>query len=582
MSVAANQPSARKGHFVARLARFCDQVTGAVTRGASPAPTALADASTAAVSAANAAADAAKTTPASFKLLRYFSLSSAFAFLVASIVLIIVTSWHHRQSLIETSKSRNITLVQLLAKTIWLNHADHLSTIRNFDGETLRAMPETREIDRAIRTVMVGLPVLKVKIYHPNSLAIYSSDPAQIGGIASLTQSEFSKVAVNSTATNRTSFREHFNGLDGPAKNVYVTETYVPMSDTFGHVSAIFEIYADVTEDMNRIKQNTLEIAILTLSLFATLYGILFLIMRRADTVLRMQRRDMTLLNTQLVEAHGRTAALNRELEEKLVLLERSNRDLQDFAHVASHDLQEPLRKIEAFGDRLVRKYGKTLPEDGQMFVDRMQDASSRMRRLITDLLSYSRTANKQAALQNVDLRYVIDGVLSDLQVRIEESQAKVVVGKLHPIDADPAQMRQLLQNLIANALKFRKKDVAPIVHITSRLTSSSSQTSQADLLVLKISDNGVGFDPKLAHKLFKVFQRLHARSEYEGSGIGLATCRSIVERHGGSIEADGRLGEGATITVTLPLKTPKSSSVKPSPAGPMSRGRSIPITKTT
>jgi light-regulated signal transduction histidine kinase (bacteriophytochrome) len=234
--------------------------------------------------------------------------------------------------------------------------------------------------------------------------------------------------------------------------------------------------------------------------------------------------------------------------------LERSNRELVDFAYVASHDLQEPLRKIEAFGDRLFKKYRSSLPEDGQMFVDRMQSAAGRMRQLINDLLSYSRITTKASPFARIALNDVLAGVLSDLQIRIEETHATIDVDELPVIEADASQMRQLFQNLIGNALKFRKKDIGPVITVKAAIQWAHALRNSGPAAVITIEDNGIGFEPQFKEQIFNIFQRLHSRNEYEGTGIGLATCRKIVERHQGLIEASGRPGEGALFTITVPV----------------------------
>ncbi|MBS0241520.1 MAG: PAS-domain containing protein [Proteobacteria bacterium] len=245
-----------------------------------------------------------------------------------------------------------------------------------------------------------------------------------------------------------------------------------------------------------------------------------------------------------------------RRMQDYTRKLERSNSELQEFAYVASHDLQEPLRKIEAFGDRLQRRYASLLPDEGRMFIDRMQDAAGRMRRLINDLLSYSRVSSKNRPFVPVDLDKVLSEVLSDLQVRIDETAATIEAQKLGSIDADPTLMRQLLQNLIANALKFRKADVKPLLKIAARSGEAMTIGSQiSPSIIITIEDNGIGFDNQYKEQIFKIFQRLHGRLEYEGTGVGLATCRKIVERHLGTIDADGRPGEGATFSILLPMK---------------------------
>jgi len=242
--------------------------------------------------------------------------------------------------------------------------------------------------------------------------------------------------------------------------------------------------------------------------------------------------------------------------------LETSNRELADFAYVASHDLQEPLRKIEAFGERLMSKYASTLPDDGKMFIDRMQNAAGRMRKLINDLLSYSRVTTGAKEFQRASLNRVLTEVIGDLQIRIEETQATIKHDELPEIDCDPMQMRQLLQNLIGNALKFRKADVAPVISVTHEIVQGNDEHGPIQHVQLTIADNGIGFDNQFRDQIFTIFQRLHSRTEYEGTGIGLATVRKIVERHGGSIFADGQLGVGSKFYIKFPIQQVKQGKV--------------------
>jgi signal transduction histidine kinase len=254
--------------------------------------------------------------------------------------------------------------------------------------------------------------------------------------------------------------------------------------------------------------------------------------------------------------------------------LERSNRELEEFAYVASHDLQEPLRKVHAFGDRLQARYGQVLDEQGRDYLERMQQAAQRMQSLINGLLTYSRVTTRALPFVPVDLGQVVREVLSDLEVRIEQVNGRVEVGDLPTIDADPTQMRQLFQNLIGNALKFHRPEEPPLVTISAKLLDAGDQppaTEQraaaerravteevaARRCQILVQDNGIGFDPKYLDRIFQVFQRLHGRGEYEGTGIGLATCRKIVNRHRGSITATSTPGQGATFIVTLPLEQP-------------------------
>lgn len=241
-----------------------------------------------------------------------------------------------------------------------------------------------------------------------------------------------------------------------------------------------------------------------------------------------------------------------RELEKSNNELQRSNRELEDFAYVASHDLQEPLRKIQAFSNLVESEYGGQLGE-GKDYVRRMRNAANRMSVLIQDLLSFSRVTTKAQAFRSINLDTIASEAISDLQARIDETGGEVKFQDLGTIDADPVQMRQLLQNLIGNGLKFHKPDIPPVVTVSTEAKKSPSGKSET--CILKVVDNGVGFDEKYLDRVFAVFQRLHGRDTYEGTGIGLAVCRKIAERHGGSITAKSTLGNGATFIVKLPRK---------------------------
>ncbi|HMJ08327.1 MAG TPA: ATP-binding protein, partial [Pyrinomonadaceae bacterium] len=235
--------------------------------------------------------------------------------------------------------------------------------------------------------------------------------------------------------------------------------------------------------------------------------------------------------------------------------LQQSNRELQDFAYVASHDLQEPLRKVQAFSDRLKTKYADKLEGDGLDYLERMRNAAQRMQLLIQDLLTFSRVSTKAEPFVPVDLKQITHEVLSDLEIKIEETGASVEVGEMATIDADPMQMRQLLQNLIGNALKFQHADRKPAIVISTKLASVGQNGNAQQICSVSVKDNGIGFEEKYTDKIFAVFQRLHGRAEYEGSGVGLAVCRKIVERHGGTITARSTPGDGATFTASLPMK---------------------------
>ena len=250
----------------------------------------------------------------------------------------------------------------------------------------------------------------------------------------------------------------------------------------------------------------------------------------------------LIILLERTIDQARRLRAFNRRLKQ-------NNQQLQDFTYAASHDLQEPLRKIITFGDRLKDKYFRVLEEQGQDYLERMQKAAVRMQKLIDGLLAYSRAATGMRQPVPVDLSKIAEGVLSDLEIQIEKTAGRVEIASLPVIRADPTEMRQLFQNLISNGLKYHKPGSPPLV----RIYILNDPAGRYNRLV--VEDNGIGIDEEDFDKIFRLFGRLHGRSEYEGNGIGLAVCRKITEKHRGTIRVESRKGEGTRFIVSFPVK---------------------------
>jgi PAS domain S-box-containing protein len=271
----------------------------------------------------------------------------------------------------------------------------------------------------------------------------------------------------------------------------------------------------------------------------------------------RWQLFGITTDITDLKETENALRSSEDKLRQFTVQLERSNRELQDFAYVASHDLQEPLRKIVVFGERLKEKNSEALGPEALDYLDRMQKAAARMQILINDLLTFSRVTTKAHPFTQVNLAEIASEVVNDLEGRIELVKGRVELGTLPVIDAEALQMRQLLQNLIGNALKFRRPEEPPVVKVEAQIIPDPVEPAKK-LCQLTVSDNCIGFDEKYLDRIFNVFQRLHTRNEYEGTGMGLAIVRKIALYHGGDITAKSKPGQGSTFILTIPVAHPK------------------------
>ena len=324
---------------------------------------------------------------------------------------------------------------------------------------------------------------------------------------------------------------------------------------------AVDYIYKPVNPDLLRAK----------VSVFVELY--------RKNQRLLAQEQKLVAINRNLeleiaerIASESKVTELNRQLLENIARLETANKDLDLFAFMASHDLQAPLRKIRMFSDRLMAGNTSTMTNEARLYLSRIQEVSRRMQDLINDILRFSKISADRQSFEEVDLNAVIREVLSEMETTIREKNAEVTVDPLPMLPASTVLMGPLFSNLISNALKYTKKSDSPRVRIryeeSPAITTGNGKDADSRYGRIFIEDNGIGFDQKYAEQIFDMFRRLHSNAEYEGTGIGLALCKKIVEMHRGFISAIGKPGEGAVFIVSMPLQVPRIEAPEPEPTG--------------
>jgi signal transduction histidine kinase len=282
--------------------------------------------------------------------------------------------------------------------------------------------------------------------------------------------------------------------------------------------------------------------------------------------------KNLELEISERIASEQKVTELNRQLLENIARLETANKDLDLFAFMASHDLQAPLRKIRMFSDRLLAGGTNNMSNEAQVYLSRIQEVSRRMQDLINDILRFSKISAEKQSFEEVDLNGVIQEVLSEMEAVIREKNAEIIVDPLPVLPASTVLMGPLFSNLISNSLKYTKKNEIPRVRIRYEegvaTTGGNGREQEVRYGRIYLEDNGIGFDQKYAEQIFDMFRRLHSNVEYEGTGIGLALCKKIVEMHRGFISALGKPGEGAVFIVSLPLQAAKKEEPVPELTG--------------
>lgn len=316
---------------------------------------------------------------------------------------------------------------------------------------------------------------------------------------------------------------------------------------------AVDYIYKPIQPEVLRVK----------VFVFAELY--------RKNHQLMLQEQKLSTINQSLqleikerIASEEKVKSLNRQLLDNIVQLESTNKELDRFAYMASHDLQEPLRKIRIFSERIRENYRSAIGEEGRTYIEKMQSACIRMQNLIDDILAFSKISVTRDSLVPTSMNKVVEEVLYEMEHEIEERQAIILVEPLPELPVNQSLIKSLFQNLLSNALKYSRKDIPTQISITTNSNdlTAASEEGFKQFHRIYVKDNGIGFEQQYAEQIFSMFKRLHASPEYKGTGIGLAICKKIVEEHQGHISAKSAVGEGTVFTISFPL-----SKLEPSPA---------------
>ncbi len=313
---------------------------------------------------------------------------------------------------------------------------------------------------------------------------------------------------------------------------------------------AVDYIYKPINPDILRAKINVL----------VELYKKNHQLLAQENKLISMNRNLENEIRERKI-SEEKVVALNLQLLKNIDKLEDANRDLDRVAFMASHDLQEPLRKIRMFSDRLNSKYSSQIDDDGKNYIKRIQSATERLQDLISAIMTFSEVSAEKGLFSTSNMNGIISDVLNDIDEVVQEKKAKVIVDELPSLTVNPVLMKTLFHNLITNSLKYSKKEIEPLIHIYSEkgLGKEDSMSKENQYCRIFVEDNGIGFEQKHAEQIFEMFKRLHSHTEYEGTGIGLALCKRIVEQHNGYISALSVPGTGSTFIVSLPLKQPQA-----------------------
>lgn len=497
-----------------------------------------------------------------FSLLRYFAVASAVALVAVAVLLYVLYRHTAEADLIETAEHGNTVLARSLANAIWLYHADHIGQSSRDDIGRLAERPETQYLDESIERLRVGLPVLKIKIFNADGVVVYSTDPKDIG-MGTDHQPEHFVAAQQGDTSSEILYRNdpHLSFSGFTSRDI--VETYLPLRDPGGDVRGVFELYADVTQRFDDIRQVSAALLAGLLGGFAVLYGGLLLVVRWAEQIMKSQyvslrenRERLVAKNMELTAEVGRRAEIEAELREARDGAEAASRAKSLFLANMSHELRTPLNAVIGFSQVMVDEVlGRISPPRYREYAEDIRDSGRHLLALVNNVLDLAKieSGNMDVHLSKFDIRDIVQNSARAVAAEVAANSNKLRIRcprDLGTMVSDEIKVRGVLTNLVGNAVKFTSNGR---IGIEARRDMGNGDGTR--YVVFRVSDTGVGMDERRIEEMFDEFTQ-HDSSitrKFGGTGLGLAICRRVCDTLGGSIKVESALGDGTTVTVRLP-----------------------------